>query len=58
VTLKKNKEKVMKFVSTTERGPGTRKTLRQPEYLVLENAIFMWFMQQRRQHIPISGEII
>jgi len=48
----------MKFVSTTERGPGTRKTLKQPENLVLENALFMWFMQQRRQYIPISGEII
>ncbi|KAF0712292.1 jerky protein-like, partial [Aphis craccivora] len=56
--IKKNKEKIMKFVSTTERGPGTRKTLKQPENLVLENALFIWFMQQRRRHIPISGEII
>lgn len=56
--IKKNKDKIIKFVTTTERGPGTRKTLKQPENLVLENALFMWFMQQRRQHIPISGEII
>ncbi|XP_025405713.1 jerky protein homolog-like [Sipha flava] len=56
--IKKNKEKIMKFVSTTERGPGTRKTLKEPENLVLENALFIWFMQQRRRHIPISGEII
>ncbi|XP_025418135.1 jerky protein homolog-like [Sipha flava] len=56
--IKKNKEKIMKFVSTTERGPGTRKTLKEPDNLVLENALFICFMQQRRRHIPISGEII
>jgi len=43
--IKKNKKKIMKFVSTTERSPGTRKTLKQPENLVLENALFIWFMQ-------------
>jgi len=45
----------MKFVNTTERGPGTRKTLKQPENLILENALLIWFMQQQRRHIPISG---
>ncbi|XP_025417896.1 jerky protein homolog-like [Sipha flava] len=56
--IKKNKEKIMKFVSTTERGPGTRKTLKEPENLILKSALFIWFMQQQRRHIPISGEII
>lgn len=56
--IKKNKQKIIKFVSTTKRSPGTRKTLKQPQNSVLESALFIRFMQQRRHHNPISGEMI
>lgn len=34
------------FVSTTERGPGSRKTEKQPENFVLDCALFKGFIQQ------------
>lgn len=40
-----NKEKIAKFISTAERGPGARRTLKRPENLVFENARFLWFVQ-------------
>ncbi|CAB3251166.1 unnamed protein product [Arctia plantaginis] len=45
--IKKNKDKLLKFVSLTERGPGVRKTLKKSENPVLEDALFTWFLQQR-----------
>ncbi|CAI6358933.1 unnamed protein product [Macrosiphum euphorbiae] len=56
--IKKNKEKLEKFVSKTENGPGKRKTLKQPENPNVESAVFMWFIQQRRLHVPVSGEML
>ncbi|XP_060847818.1 jerky protein homolog [Rhopalosiphum padi] len=56
--IKKIKEKLEKFVSETENGPGKRKTLKQPENPNVESAVFMWFIQQRRLHVPVSGEML
>lgn len=56
--IKKNKDKILKFVSLTERGPGVRKTLKKSENPVLEDALFTWFLQQRRLHVPVSGDMI
>jgi len=42
--IKKNKEKMIKFVSTPERGTGTRKILKNPENPILEKTLFIWFM--------------
>lgn len=58
--IKKNKDKLLKFVSLTltERGPGVRKTLKKSENPVLEDALFTWFLQQRRLHVPVSGDMI
>lgn len=58
VILKKNKDNILKFISLTERGPGERKTLKKSENPVLEDALFTWFLQQRRLHVPVSGEMI
>ncbi|XP_060845627.1 tigger transposable element-derived protein 2-like [Rhopalosiphum padi] len=55
--IKKNKEKIVKFVIETENGPGKRKTLKKPENPNVESAVFMWFIQQRRLHVPVSGEM-
>ncbi|CAH3998215.1 unnamed protein product [Pieris brassicae] len=56
--IKKNKDKLLKFVSLTECGSGVRKTLKQSENPVLEDALFTWFLQQRRLHVPVSGDMI
>ncbi|XP_025192185.1 jerky protein homolog-like [Melanaphis sacchari] len=56
--IKNNKEKIEKFVIETENGPGKRKTLKKPENPNVESAVFMWFIQQRRLHVPVSGEML
>lgn len=56
--IKKNKDKILKFVSHTERGSGVRKTLKKSENPILDDALFTWFFQQRRLHVPISGDMI
>lgn len=52
--IKKNKDKLLNFLSPTERGPGVRKTLKQSENPVLEDALFTWFLQQRQLHVPLG----
>ncbi|XP_014366598.2 jerky protein homolog-like [Papilio machaon] len=56
--LKKNEQKLRSFIAKTEKGPGFRKTLKLPENPVLEEALFTWFLEQRRRHIPLSGEVV
>ncbi|XP_015187494.1 PREDICTED: jerky protein homolog-like [Polistes dominula] len=56
--LKKKKQKIVDHVKTMESGPGKRKTLRVGDCPMMENALYMWFMQRRSKHTPISGEIL
>ncbi|XP_018576379.1 tigger transposable element-derived protein 2-like [Anoplophora glabripennis] len=56
--LRKKEQKIRSFVAQTEKGPGLRKTLKLPENPVLEEALFTWFLEQRRRHVPLSGEIV
>lgn len=51
----KNHEKIKKFVSTTYCGPGKRQTLKKAEHPEVEEALYMWFLQGRNMHAPISG---
>lgn len=41
-----------------EAGPGKRKTLKVGDCPKMENALYMWFIQRRSKHTPISGEIL
>jgi hypothetical protein len=34
------------------------KTLKTGEFLEVEDALYLWFLQERNRHIPISGEIL
>lgn len=56
--VKKNKNKIEKFVRAMKNGPHMRKTLKQPENLQIESTVFVCFVQQKRLHIPVSSEII
>lgn len=56
--IRRNKEKIEKFVIETENGPGNRKTLKKPENPNVESAVFIWFIQKRRLHVPVSGEML
>ncbi|KAG8239948.1 hypothetical protein J437_LFUL019409 [Ladona fulva] len=44
----------MKFVSITESGSKVRKTMKTADNVAVENAVYLWFIQQRRLHVPIS----
>ncbi|KAG8233900.1 hypothetical protein J437_LFUL005228 [Ladona fulva] len=56
--IKKIKDGTMRFVSITESGTKVRKTMKTADNVALENAVYLWFIQQRRLHVPISGEMI
>lgn len=56
--IKSKEEKIRSYVVRTEKGPGVRKTLKAPENLQLEDALFTWFIEQRRKNVPLSGEIL
>lgn len=56
--IKKNRENIQKFVSTTDCGPGKRQTLRKAENPEVEEALYMWFLQERNRNTPISGPIL
>ncbi|KAG5888111.1 hypothetical protein JTB14_023405 [Gonioctena quinquepunctata] len=56
--VKKKHEKIKKFVSTTDCGPGKRQTLKKAEHPEVEEALYMWFLQERNRHAPISGPML
>lgn len=56
--LKKKRQKIVDHVKTMESGPGKRKTLKVGDCPKMENALYLWFIQRRSKHTPISGEIL
>ncbi|CAB3232777.1 unnamed protein product [Arctia plantaginis] len=52
--IKKNHQKIKQFVSTTDCAPGKRQTLKKAEHPEVEEALYMWFLQERNRHAPIS----
>ncbi|XP_050535026.1 jerky protein homolog-like [Daktulosphaira vitifoliae] len=56
--IKKNHEKIKNFVSTTDCGPGKRQILKKAEHPEVEEALDMWFLQERNRHAPISGPML
>lgn len=56
--IKKNHEKSKKFVSTTDCGPRKRQTLKKAEHPEVEEALNMWFLQERNRHAPTSGPML
>ncbi|XP_013167850.1 PREDICTED: jerky protein homolog-like [Papilio xuthus] len=56
--LKKKRQKIEDRVNAMESGPGQRKTLKVGGCPKMESALYMWYIQQRSKHTPISGEIL
>lgn len=54
----KNRMKIENYVKTISSGPGKRQTLRTGDYPQMEEALYAWFLQERRRHVPISGDIL
>ncbi|KAG8237577.1 hypothetical protein J437_LFUL003301 [Ladona fulva] len=55
--IKNNKDSIMTLVHTTESGSKMRKTMKTADNVTLENAVYLWFIQQQWLHVPISGEM-
>lgn len=55
--IKKNKEKIVSYLSTRETTSGMikRKTLKQGSNESVEKAVYLWFLQERARGTPISG---
>ncbi|XP_045783380.1 jerky protein homolog-like isoform X1 [Maniola jurtina] len=56
--LKKKKEKILDHANTMESGLEKRKTLKGGHCPKMENALYMWFMQESSKQIPVSGSIL
>lgn len=54
----KNREKIEKFIKSVDDEPRNRKTLKTSELPEVEDALFIWFKQQRNRNAPISGDIL
>lgn len=54
----KNRDKIEEFMKSVDDEPLNRKTLRPSEFPEVEDALFIWFKQQRKRHAPISGDIL
>lgn len=54
----KNREKIEKFMKSVDDEPMNRKTLKTSEIPEVEEALFIWFKQQRNRNAPISGDIL
>ena len=55
----KDEANLRKFVSECEETEGlNRKKARLPQHVELDRSLFMWFVHQRDQGIPLSGPIL
>lgn len=57
---RKNRKDIESYTLTIdgENALKNRKTLKKPKLELLDNAVWMWFCQERRKQTPISGPIL
>ncbi|XP_050545073.1 jerky protein homolog-like [Daktulosphaira vitifoliae] len=48
----------LEILNKLENGDKLRKTLKTGEFPEVEDALYLWFLQERNRHTPISGEIL
>ncbi|XP_030767349.1 jerky protein homolog-like [Sitophilus oryzae] len=56
--IKKNRVKIRNFVARSYTDIGQRKVMKKPENPDVEEALYTWFLQQRKNHIPVSSEVL
>lgn len=56
--IRKNSEKIKNFCGKNENVKSSRKTLKPGEFPQVEDSLYLWFLQERERHTPISGEIL
>lgn len=57
-TILKNKPKLLNNMKKTNFGSKHRSAIKDGGFPIMENKLFKWFQMQRKQHVPISGEIL
>ncbi|XP_054729326.1 jerky protein homolog-like [Anastrepha obliqua] len=56
--IKSSGLKIDSYIARTECGLGKRKTMRPAEFEKMEDHLYKWFVNARRNNAPISSEII
>ncbi|KAJ8934737.1 hypothetical protein NQ314_013219 [Rhamnusium bicolor] len=56
--IKKNKTKILEYVSSGDKAVGSRKTLKLSAYPAMEKSLYTWFLQERSRGTPLSGDIL
>lgn len=56
--IRKNSDKIKTFFKKNENVKSARKTLKAGEFPQVDDSLYLWFLQERNRHTPISGEIL
>lgn len=48
--IKRNKKRILEYISSTDKGPGNMKTLKLSAHPLVEKCFYTWFLQERAQH--------
>lgn len=56
--IKNHGEVILSAVSSTESGPGKRRTLRESKHPEMEKKLYKWFLSKRKQSVSVSGDMI
>ncbi|XP_055615277.1 jerky protein homolog-like [Toxorhynchites rutilus septentrionalis] len=58
-TIRKSKVKIMNNIANIHGNIAHRKNFKQaPSYPKVDEALYLWFLQQRQRHIPVSQEML
>ena len=55
---KRNRENIQSFSLTCDSNPNFRKTIKRPILETLDEALWIWFCQEREKGTPLSGPLI
>ncbi|XP_062541874.1 jerky protein homolog-like [Armigeres subalbatus] len=56
--LKKNKVKIIEQIAQRQLRMDKRKTFKRAKYPLLDEALYIWFLQKRECHIPVSQDLL
>lgn len=55
---KQNKQKIEQYCSVLASPAPQRKTMKKAEHQKIDEALYLWFTQQRNKGVPLSGPIL
>ncbi|XP_062711210.1 jerky protein homolog-like [Aedes albopictus] len=57
-SIRQSKQKIREQASQSHHAIGKRMRFKMPRYPKVDEALFIWFLQKRQQHVPVSQEML